>query len=204
MQNRRLSVVAVLVLCACAHTGSSNQVRIADELVFALLPPASFGASLMLTQAATIEFGAEQHELLFYTEISAEKISIVGALPSGTRLFSIVYDGQAIVSDGTQDLLSSITPEYFLADLQLTQWPLAEVANGLAAVNSCFASGSCVISETADHLQRNLNRDGQSVVSIRYGALPHYRNSTSYEHHERGYRLQVETLQVQTLTEEQP
>lgn len=197
-----MTAIAVLLLSACAHTGSGNQVRIANALVFDLLPPASFGASLVLTQAATIGFGDEQHELLFYTEISPESISMVGTLPNGTRLFSIIYDGQTITSDGARDLLSRITPEYFLADLQLAQWPLAEVANDLAAANRCFALGSCVISETADHLQRNLNRDGQPVISIQYDAIVHYQNSTSYEHNERGYRLQIETLDVTTLKEQ--
>jgi hypothetical protein len=86
----------------------------------------------------------------------------------------------------------------------LAQWPLAVVANSLAAANPCFTNGSCAIIETADHLQRSLNRAGQAVVSISYGALPHYQGSTSYEHHERGYHLQVETLEVQALTEELP
>ena len=80
----------------------------------------------------------------------------------------------------------------------------AEVARVLAAANSCFANGSCVISETADHLQRSLSRDGQAVLSIRYGAVPHYQGSTLYEHHERGYNLQVETLEVQAAVEAFP
>jgi hypothetical protein len=192
------------MLCGCAHTSGEHQVYIAEALVFDLLPPASFGESLVLTQAATIEFGAELHELLFYTEITPKSIALVGALPNGTRLFSITYDGQTIQSDGNQDLLGRITPAYFLADLQLAQWPLAEIAKALAGANSCFANGSCVISETADHLQRSLSREGKTVVSIRYGAVPHYQSSTSYEHHERGYNLQVETLEVQALAEELP
>jgi hypothetical protein len=204
MQKRSLSIVTILMLGACAHTADVTQVRIADGLVFELLPPVSFGESLMLTQAAAIEFGNEQSELLFYTEITAEKISIVGALPNGTRLFSILYDGQTILSDGNQELLSRITPAYFLADLQLAQWPLEIISNGLAGTNPCFMLGSCVLSESVDHLQRSLIRDGKDVVNIQYEGIPHYRNSTAYEHKERGYRLHIETLEVQTLAVEQP
>src|SRR5688500_13189111 len=138
MQDRSLSILGVLMLYVCVHTGSEQQVRIAEDLVFDLLHPASFGANLVLTQAASIEFGSELHELLFYTEISADNISLVGTLPDGTRLFSITYDGNTIQGDGNQDLLGRITPEYFLADLQLAQWPFAEVANALATANSCF------------------------------------------------------------------
>jgi hypothetical protein len=204
MQKRRLTAIALLLSGACAHIDDAGQVRIADRLVFDLLPPASFGESLVLTQAATIEFGDEHRELLFYTEISADNISVVGTLPNGTRLFSIIYDGQMIRSEGPADLFNSITPEYFLADLQLAQWPFAEVAADLAAANPCFADGSCIVSETTDHLQRNLNREGQPVISIHYGSLPHYQDSTLYEHFERGYRLQIETLDVQKLAAEQP
>ena len=199
MQKPGLSAFALLVLSACASTATTDQVRIANAIVFNLLPPASFGESVLLTQAATIEFGSGEADLVFYTAISPAGISIVGALPNGTRLFNISYDGQTIASDGPQELLSSITPEYFLADLQFSQWPLEQVESSLAAANPCFANGSCILSETTDHLQRNLTRDGLAVISIQYDAVPHYRNSTSYIHHERGYRLQVETLEVATL-----
>jgi hypothetical protein len=203
MQKPGLSTFVILLLSACAVTGGRDQVRIANTIVFNLLTPASFGESVLLTQAATIGFGNEQRELLFYTEITPASISIVGTLPNGTRLFNINYDGQVVSSDGPRDLLSSITPEYFLADLQLSQWPLEQVESSLAAANPCFANGSCTLTETADHLQRNLTRDGSAVISIQYGAAEHYRDSTSYIHHERGYRLQVETLEVVT-TGEQP
>ncbi|MES2626116.1 MAG: DUF3261 domain-containing protein [Pseudomonadota bacterium] len=199
MQKHALIGVFILLLCACAHTGSSTQVRVADAIALDLMPPASFGQSLVLTQLALIEFGEEQYELLFYTEISPTKITIVGTLPNGTRLFSIVYDGLVIQSDGSEQLLSRITPEYFLADLQLTQWPLEAVANSLALTNTCFMTGSCEITESTDHLQRNISRNGNAVISIQYDSVPHYQNSTSYEHHERGYHLNVETLEVQPI-----
>jgi hypothetical protein len=198
MQKSGLSTFVFLLLSACAVTGSGDQVRIANAIVFNLLTPASFGESVLLTQAATIGFGDEQRELLFYTEISPASISIVGALPNGTRLFNINYDGEIISSEGPRDLLSSITPEYCLADLQLSQWPLEQVESSLAAANPCFGNGSCMLNETADHLHRNLTRDGSAVISIQYGAAEHYRNSTSYTHHERGYSLRIETLEVAT------
>jgi hypothetical protein len=202
MQKHGLSIVTIAMLTACAVTGGANQVRITNSIVFDLLPPASFGASLLLTQVATIEFGRGQRELLFYTEISPANIAIVGSLPNGTRVFNINYDGQIITSEGPRDLLSSITPEYFLADLQLAQWPLAQVESSLAAANPCFANGTCVINETADHLQRSLTREGLALISVQYDAAEHYRNSTSYIHHERGYRLQVETVEVAILPQD--
>ncbi len=191
--------MVVAGLSACVSPVRDGGVNIARGLVFGLLPPAGFGQSLVLTQAATLEFGDEQHDLLFYTEITPQNISLVGTLPNGTRLFSIIYDGQTVRSDGNQDLLARLAPEYFLADLQLAQWPFADLAQTLAASNPCFRSGACVIFESADQLQRALSRDGEIIIDIRYGNNIHHEGSTNYQHRERGYRLQVETLDVQGL-----
>jgi uncharacterized protein DUF3261 len=197
MQKRVISLIVAATLCGCVHTSGVSSVNIADELVFDLLPPASFGASLLLTQAATLEFGDESHELLFYTEVTQEHISLVGVLPNGTRLFSIIYDGHVIESDGNQDLLGKIAPQYFLADLQLAQWPFMQVAATLAGSNACFGSGECEFAESLDHLQRSLRRDGQTIIDVQYQEFPHYQGSTVYQHRERAYRLQVETLEIQ-------
>ena len=199
MQNRCIGIAALFMLSACVHTATPSQVRIADALVFDLLPPSGFGQNLLLTQAATVWFGDERHELLFYTEITADTVTIVGTLPGGARLFSIVYDGQTIKSEGYQELLRTVTPEYLLADLQISLWPLADVASSFAAANNCFQTDHCVFEETTDQLQRSLTRDDERVINIRYTGLPHVEFSMQYEHLERAYRLQIETLAVDVL-----
>ncbi len=199
MQKLRIIICLVLILNGCAHNSTDNQVFLTDALVFNLLPPDTFGQNLLLTQAVTVWFEEKLYDLLFYTEISAKAITIVGSLPGGIRLFSIVYDGQTIQSEGYMEVITRIKPEYFLADLQIAQWPFAEVSGSFAASNVCFKQGSCVLNETADHMQRSVSKDGKVMISIKYDGLPHYQHTTQYEHHLRHYRLRVETLAVEIL-----
>lgn len=185
------------VLSSCAGAGSSTRnestVEIGGGLRFGLLSPASFGEELLIEQAVKISFNAENYELLFYTQITSADVTIVATLPSGTRLFSIVYDGQTIISEGG-DVLGSITPQYLLADLQLAQWPFSAVAGSLAASNTCFTAGSCAFSQNVEQLRRDLANAGVSVISISYDGLPQYQHTTEYRHHQRMYQLRVETL----------
>jgi len=199
MQKLISAMVVAAALAACAHTGSDGQVVIADGLRFALRSPASFGQQVLLVQAATLSFGTENHELLVHTEITARTVVIVGALPNGARLFSIVWDGSTLQSEGVAELLANIAPAYFVADLQLAQWPLAEVRAGFAAAGDCFSTGNCRLTESADQLQRVLARAEGAVISVTYSGIPYYQHNTQYEHHGRGYRLAIETLDVQAL-----
>lgn len=199
MQKFISAMLLAVTLTACAHPAGNGEVVIADGLRFALRSPASFGQQLLLVQAATLSFGAENNELLFHTEITNRNIAIVGSLPSGARLFSIVWDGTTLQSEGYEDLLASIPPAYFVADLQLAQWPLAEVLAGFAGSGECFDAGNCRLTESANQLQRVLSVADAAVISIGYSGIPHHLHDIQYEHHGRQYRLLIETLDVQAL-----
>jgi hypothetical protein len=192
-----LPVLLAVLLAGCATTANEREVLIADGLRFALQSPASFGANVLLTQVATLRFGDAVHELLLHIEIGADRLAIVGSQPGGTRLFSIEWDGETLRSDGYGEVLDLLRPAYFVADLQLAQWPFAVVAEALAQANSCFAAGSCRFTESGAGLQRRLDANDQQVIVINYSALPIYRYATHYAHLARGYRLEVETLALE-------
>lgn len=205
MQKLLSAMLLVVTLAACAHSVSDGELVIADGLRFVLRSPASFGEDVLLVQAATLSFGeagnAARHELLFHTEITARHVAVVGSLPNGARLFSIVWDGSTLQSEGAADLLAMIPPAYFIADLQLAQWPLAEVRAGFAPSAACFSTGRCRLTESSNQLQRVLVTSDTAVISISYSGIPPYQHNTQYEHHGRGYRLAIETLDVQSLAE---
>lgn len=193
---------AMLLSTACAQLDTPPAVPVAEGLMFRLLPPAAFGQRVLLTQLVTLQFDDTSRDLLFHTEITGDTLTIVGTLPNGgVRLFSLVFDGATLQLDGSEEILSGIDPAYVLADMQIALWPLHSVSAGLSAADNCLQTGECVLTESSDQLQRSLSRDGDDVISIRYGGIPHQDFITQYRHRQRNYRVQIETLAADYLPE---
>ncbi len=188
-----------LSLSACAHRFGATQIPVAEGVAYDLLPPASFGRSVSLTQLAEIESSGDVQEMLFVSEITSQAISIVGLLPNGTRLFSIVYDGMTIESDGYESLLNRIQPAFFLADFQFSQWPIVQLVSQLQKSSSCFNDGNCSFRESQDRLQRTLRVGSRLALAIDYGGLPVIDNTIELTHYLRGYRINLTMLSIEQL-----
>jgi hypothetical protein len=183
-----------LALAGCSHTREISLVMVADGLKFELQAPSSFDQSMTLTQSVEIRFEDKTYDLIFVTEINPERIVIVGILPNGSRVFTVSYDGDTIHSDGYGGLVESIGPEYFLADFQMAQWPLRTLKKSFKLNSECFDSGQCLLSESADGLNRSLEKSGSPVVYISYSELPRYAGTIEFKNYQRGYTLQVTTV----------
>ncbi len=178
----------------------TNGVQIAKGIDIKLMSPQSFAKSISLTQLAQFTVGEEKHELLFQTEITQDKIVIVGLMPSGTRLFSLVYDGVNIESEGYSQLIEKIKPKYLLADMQMSLWPIKKLRAHLNATSSCFISDICFIEESADGLIRKLTNQGNEIISIEYQNKVSYQGKLKFVHNFRGYQIELTTLDVAELS----
>jgi hypothetical protein len=138
-------------------------------------------------------------EILFVSEITPQAISIVGLLPNGTRLFSIVYDGMAIESDGYESLLNRIQPAFLLTDFQFSQWPIVQLTSQLQKSSNCFNDGNCLFLESQDRLQRTLRVGSRLALKIDYGGLPIIDNTIELTHYLRGYRINLTMLSIEQL-----
>lgn len=187
--------LAALALTACALQVGPRQIPLSGEVRFDLLPPQSYGESRQFTEIAELRIADERHELLLVSEITDQAVTIVGLMPNGTRLFTIHYDGSSIESDGDQRLLSRIRPAFFLADFQLSRWPLALLRDRLGESSSCFRQDRCQLTESADSLSRSLLADGREVLGISYAGLPHHQHAIRLVHHDRGYRVDLSPVQ---------
>lgn len=193
---------SLLLSAACAQLSSTPAVPVAEGLRFRLLPPAVFGQRVLLTQLVTMQVNGTDRDLLVYTRITGDVLTVVGSLPNGgVRLFSLVFDGTALQVDDGEQIFSGMDPALLLADMQLALWPLPSVAAALSARDGCFENGECQLTESGDRLQRNLSRHGDDVISIQYGGVPHQDFQTQYQHHQRNYRVRIETLAVDYLPE---
>lgn len=166
-------LLIIVMLNACVSRTEKvhkhSLVNIANQISFPLLSPASYGGSLSITQLAEISVNGKTHELLFQVEISSTRIIIVGLLTSGTRVFTISYDGVLIKSDGINSVLEQIKPEYLMADLQLSFWPLSAIENAGFCESTEFTLEHCQIVQeidTAGNTVRRIIQNSKTLIKI--------------------------------------
>lgn len=204
MQKLIIRFFLFLLVSACAGSGTMSVVNseselkldLATDIVFELLPPASFGADLNLVQSATISYDGDDIELLFYLEINQDEVVIVGMLPVGTRLFTIIYDGESIQSEGHSQTLERIQAKYLIADLQFSLWPTTLLNNAFESSNACFRTKECIFSESLDRSSRLLSHSDEDILAISYIGDWLDTGEIIYQNFPRAYQLRVLTLEA--------
>lgn len=187
------------ILFGCTVTMGPDNIPIANELTFDLLHPETYGKSIALTQLAEIKYGDESLELLFVTEITPRSLTVVGLVPSGTRLFSVAYNGSSIANDGFDPVLRRIRPDFLLMDLQLSLWPLVQIKEQFRQHSGCTQDTRCTFTESADGRNRTLVQQGNELLSISYLGVPHASNNFNLKNLARGYELNLTFIELQEL-----
>jgi len=196
-----ITLTFFLGLTGCATKQlNKNRIDITKNVDVELLSPQSFGEEISLSQLAEFSVGDNHHELLFQTEITKDKVVVVGLMPSGVRLFSIVYDGTEITSEGYSSLIEKIKPGYLLADMQLSLWPIDEIRNRFKYSSECFRSNRCLIKDSTKERYRKLEIEGNEIVSIHYKMGELYRDEIFFYHKARDYSIKLTPLDVYTKT----
>lgn len=183
----------ITLFCACliiscnSHYHSSEQrVVIAEQVSFELISQVPFTNGLNLTQSATATYQEQSHDLIFQTEIRQGQLAMVGLTPTGTRLFTIIMKDGDINAHGLSAMVDKIKPQYLLADLQLSLWPIQQVQQAIDGGQATQVSPST----------RLIKRHGDTIISIEYSQRPAFRGTIHFTHHERGYSLHIEPLSV--------
>ncbi|TQV87854.1 DUF3261 domain-containing protein [Aliikangiella coralliicola] len=198
MQKLIILIIAITCLCSCVSRKLADKsIDISAGVPFSLLTPASLGKQLALTQAAEISFDNNQHELLFQAEITSKKMVVVGLLASGTRLFTIEFDGEKITSEGISKVIEKIKPGYLIADIQLSLWPDKILREHLKQHSDCFKSGQCELLNSNEGNRRRFMKDGEEIISISYRGTPSYKHQLEFKHHLRGYGLKISPLAIE-------
>lgn len=128
-----------------------------------LLPPASFGKNLQVSQLLEIAtpktaLTDAPQQLLIVVAIDHQQLRVTGLTPAGQRLMNITYDGQRVQANGTHRLPEWLTPQTILSQLQLAHWPLAALQHNYSA--------PWQLSGTSQ--QRQLSRENQPIVTVDY------------------------------------
>lgn len=183
--------ISVFILSGClsSYHSKHNSVFIAEGMSFELIPSVPFDNGLVLTQSATITYENESHDLIFQTEILKDRLTMVGLTPTGTRIFTIRMQQGFVDAKGFSSLVENIKPEYILADLQLSLWPLEELRGAIQRGT---------VSQPDKHL-RNVDHQGMTVITIVYSDPVAYQGTIEFTHKERGYHLVLSPLSVEFM-----
>ncbi len=193
-------IINIILLSSCAHKNvSPNQLILTEGVEIQLLSPRSFGKQLSLTQFIEFEYESKSRELLVQSEITTDKMTVVGLTTGGTRLFTVTYDGKEINADGYSEVTKNIRPEYMLSDIQLSLWPISAVSRQFENASSCFINGSCLFVETDDQLQRTLTVNGEEIISIGYQMTPHFQSKIDFNNKLRDYQFTITLIAVEEL-----
>ncbi|RDX36990.1 DUF3261 domain-containing protein [Kangiella sp. HD9-110m-PIT-SAG07] len=187
-----LAAILFLTACTTHYTSQQNNVLIANQVQFNLLSTIPFKNGLTLTQSATVTYQDESQDLIFHTEIRDQTLTMVGLTPTGTRLFTIVTQEGNIRADGFSSIVDNIKPEYLLADMQLSLWPISQLRSNIQGASL----------EEPDPLTRQLTNGNKPLVSIYYSEAQHYQGYIEFTHHQRDYNLILTPLSIEYSSHE--
>ncbi|GAA0208605.1 hypothetical protein GCM10009123_15080 [Kangiella japonica] len=194
---RFLKVIPLLLLsslllgaCTSHYQGQNERVLIADNVEFELVSTIPFKNGLTLTQSATVTYNTETHDLIFHTEIRNRTLTMVGLTPTGTRLFTIVTKEGEIRAEGFSSIIESIKPQFLLADMQLSLWPMEQLQANI--------SGAKYLEINA--LTRQMTTHNKALISIHYSEPDFLQGQIEFTHHQRGYTLSLTPIAVEYST----
>lgn len=186
-----LSLISLLLgACTSHYQGNNERVLIANNVDFDLLSTIPFKNGLTLTQSATVTYDKETHDLIFHTEIRNRTLTMVGLTPTGTRLFTIVTKEGNVRAEGFSSIIESIKPEFLLADMQLSLWPMEQLRANI--------DGAQYLETNA--LTRQMKVNNTDIISIHYSESEFLQARIEFTHHERGYTLSLTPIAVEYST----
>jgi len=122
-----LTFLLWLCLTGCSlMPASPNE---ANTQVMPLAHP--IGPARRIVQQLTAVWADRQESLIAVLELDAQHIAMAGLSNEGLSLFNLTYDGKTITTDQNPLLPATVKPEFFITDLQLVYWPIAELQKTL-------------------------------------------------------------------------
>jgi hypothetical protein len=170
------ALAATLLLAGCASK-QAGPARLGLRL-----PPAALGQSISVQQHLTVKRGASTNDLDVALEVDPAHVNVVG-LAFGQRVLSLQYDGRELTEWRHAMLPSQVRAADVLEDLQLTLWPVEEIARALPPGWRIEEEG----------LRRTLRLDGQVVATIVYSGTPRWKGTAVLDNLRYQYRLTVES-----------
>ncbi|WP_428096552.1 DUF3261 domain-containing protein [Candidatus Rariloculus sp.] len=137
------------------------------------------------TQLITATYDDRDYTMQAQLEWRPGSMALAGLSPWGTVVFSIAYDGSEMEIRGNGALLQGLRGEYVLADILLTFWERPRLIGRLRGEG-------LAVSDVPG--KRTITRNGSPLIVIDYENEIPWNGRVRFEHRERGYVLQIQTV----------
>ena len=172
---------ATLCIAAVLLAGCTTKEEIPARLGLRLAP-AALGESISVQQHLTVQRAGGTNDLDAALEVDPHKVSLVG-LALGMRVLSLEFDGKELTEWRHPMLPKQVSAADVLEDVQLTLWPVADIARALPAGWQIEEQG----------LRRTLRREGEVVATIDYSGMPRWKGKAVLDNIRYKYKLTIES-----------
>ncbi len=180
----RVFIVLLLsVVTACTVIRPQNLVRIARDIDMQLQTPANDGTVLQKVDAT---YRGERHTLIMQVQTHNGVLDMAGLTPTGTRLFSLSFDGTNITSWKSPLFNVPFDGAYVLADYQLSMLPVTRLQHALPGDLQIREN----LNDKGDKTRLFLDQDSRVLIEVQYRKD----GSLQYCHRERDYCLSITAL----------
>jgi hypothetical protein len=155
-------VILMGALLASCATAPADQSVATTRVVWQPLPPSTLGAARTASQRLRAAFADEEISIDCAVNVSADRITVIGLMPAGPRMFTVSYDGQRVEAEASREVPRAFESERLLNDLQLVFWPRA-------ALEHAFENSRWHLTEPDDRTRR-LHREGKLVTEVHYAS----------------------------------
>jgi hypothetical protein len=169
-------------LCAGMLLGGCGAPQDGPARLGLRLAPAALGQSISVQQHLTVQRAGGTNDLDVALEVDASRVNVVG-LAFGQRVLSLQFDGNKLTEWRHPMLPAQVRAADVLEDLQLTLWPMAEIARALPPGWTVEDQG----------LRRTLRLDGKVVTTIDYSGTPRWQGTAVLDNVRYQYRLTIES-----------
>jgi len=195
MPRRLIALLGILLLSGCALFDAPRSTPLPGGAQWQLLSPDQLGRSISVTQRVTGNFNGQSVALLFYLEVTPDRLALVGTTPDGSELFSLEKTASALNVHATPLLPKQLRPEMVLADLQMAFWPAAAIEKNLRDTDLQLREQNEAVGMRRTITQQSTQQNGEPVITIDYDSADRWRGSVRFEQHVWHYSYVVETLQ---------
>jgi len=182
-----LSTAILLLLSSCALLPSDQSNH---QQTMPIAKPT--GPSRRVVQQISGTWADRTESMLVILELDSKRIAMVGLSNDGLSLFNWRYDGDKVVSDTSLLLPQNIDPNYMVADMQLSYWPVD-------ALKSSLIDGWRLETQANKRILYFNNTKRAEVTYLEPDAdWPRSIELINYQYH---YRLQIKTLSYDLIPE---
>jgi hypothetical protein len=187
LATRVLIIPPVLAVLGCA---SMFQRPVIPPPNWQPLAPQSLGTARSATQRLRAAYGDQEMTLDCVVEVTAERITVVGLLPTGPRVFTVTYDGREVSAQFgalvPAALAAAVQAQRLLTDLQLALWPAPALERSLRGT-----AWSLIL---PDVHTRQLHYAGRLIAEVHYATEDAWNGRSWLVNLAQGYSLAVDSV----------